>query len=122
MKLNRIRSTTIALALWLLISPTYAAQESALQQTHTDATAGAATVGESTMPPQYNETIRPDLAAKYQFKVDGDFTKASGLPTYEWMPTGAPPRAIVVGIHGLTLHGRRYRVLSRILAINGVGF
>jgi acylglycerol lipase len=76
---------------------------------------------ETTMPPQYKEVIKPELAAKYQFKYDGDFTKASGLPTYEWMPVGMPPKAIVIAIHGLTLHGRRYRVLGRVLATNGIG-
>lgn len=80
------------------------------------------TISESTMPPQYKEEIKPELAQKYKFTYDGDFTKSSGLPTYEWMPVGMAPRAIVLGIHGLTLHGRRYRVLARSLAVSGVGF
>ena len=29
---------------------------------------------------------------------------------------------IILGIHGLTLHGRRFRVLARTMAINGIGF
>lgn len=76
---------------------------------------------ESTMPPTFEEVIRPELKAKYTFTQNGDLTRASGLPTYEWMPVGVEPRAIVIGIHGLTLHGRRYRVLARTLAINSVG-
>jgi alpha-beta hydrolase superfamily lysophospholipase len=78
-------------------------------------------VSESTMPSQFVEIVKPELAAKYKFSADGEFTKASGLPTYEWMPVGAPPRAIVVAVHGLTLHGRRYRVLGRFIAVNGGG-
>jgi acylglycerol lipase len=78
-------------------------------------------VHESTMLPAFQELVKPEIAAKYEFKLDGDFTKASGLPTYEWMPTGSPPRAIIVAVHGLTLHGRRYRVLGRALAVNGFG-
>ena len=38
------------------------------------------------------------------------------------MPVGTPPKAMIIGIHGLTLHGRRFRVLARSLAVNGVGF
>jgi alpha-beta hydrolase superfamily lysophospholipase len=87
-----------------------------------DTNAQVAGLKETTMPSQYIEDIQPELAGKYKFTYDGDFTKASGLPTYEWMPTGGPPKAIIVGVHGLTLHGRRYRVLARSLAVNGVGF
>jgi alpha-beta hydrolase superfamily lysophospholipase len=99
----------IALALALLPSRCYAIQS------------GVDDIRESTMPPGFEEVIKPEVASKYEFKLDGDLTKASGLPTYQWMPAGAPPRAIIVAIHGLTLHGRRYRVLGRALAANGFG-
>lgn len=79
-------------------------------------------VSESTMPPQYKEVIKPELAQKYVYTQDGDYSKSLGIPTYEWMPANNCPRAIIIGVHGLTLHGRRYRVLARMLAANGVGF
>jgi len=85
------------------------------------APAGKAIAGESTMPPGFPEVIDPAIASKYVYTEYGDYTKALNIPTYEWMPAGAPPRAMVLAIHGLTLHGRRYRVLARTLAVNGIG-
>jgi len=38
------------------------------------------------------------------------------------MPTSGPPKVIVVGVHGLTLHARRYRVLARVMAAANIGF
>ncbi|PWU00775.1 MAG: hypothetical protein C5B53_03595 [Candidatus Melainabacteria bacterium] len=84
--------------------------------------AGIANAAESTMPDTFKEQINPVLAGKYTYTENGAYTKSIGIPTYEWMPTDAPPKAIVLGIHGLTLHGRRYRVLARALAVNGIGF
>jgi len=78
--------------------------------------------GETTMPSQYPDNVNPQLAQKYQYIEDGPYTNALGIPTYQWMPTGAKPKLIFLGIHGLTLHGRRFRVLARSLAINGAGF
>jgi alpha-beta hydrolase superfamily lysophospholipase len=83
---------------------------------------GMANAAESTMPPTFKEVINPSLANKYTYSENGDFTKKLNIPTYEWMPADAPLKAIVLGIHGLTLHGRRYRVLARALAVNGIGF
>ncbi len=87
-----------------------------------DAAIGAALAAESTMPPSYVENIKPELAAKYKYTEDGEFTKALNIPTYEWMPVDTPPKAVFIGIHGLTLHGRRFRVLARSLAVSGMGF
>src|SRR5437899_3309228 len=112
-------NTALACVVSLLVSPLCVAQQGALEALANPAP-GTNTISETTMPSQYKEVIRPDLAAKYRYSQDGDFSKASQLPTYEWMPVGVEPRAILVGIHGLTLHGRRYRVLARALAINGV--
>ncbi len=81
----------------------------------------AALACESTMPDGFKENVTPELAAKYKYTEDGVFTKQLNIPTYEWMPANKPPRAIVLTIHGLTLHGRRYRVLARMLAANNVG-
>lgn len=77
---------------------------------------------ESTMPKQYVEPINPEVGKRYVYTEDGEFAQACGLPTYQWMPADDHIRAVIVGIHGLTLHGRRYRVLARTMAINGVGF
>jgi alpha-beta hydrolase superfamily lysophospholipase len=84
--------------------------------------AGMANAAESTMPDTFKEVINPAVAGKYTYTENGAYTKALGIPTYEWMPTNPPLKAIVIGIHGLTLHGRRYRVLARALAVNGIGF
>ncbi|MBY0547627.1 MAG: lysophospholipase [Candidatus Obscuribacterales bacterium] len=81
-----------------------------------------AIAGESTMPPSYNETINPELAAKYKYTEDGVYSEKLHIPTYQWMPADGKPKAIVLAVHGLTLHGRRFRVLARSLAINGIGF
>jgi alpha-beta hydrolase superfamily lysophospholipase len=82
----------------------------------------AAVAGETTMPPPYIDQVKPEFAQKYTYVEDGDYSKALNIPTYEWMPVAMPPKAIVLAIHGLTLHGRRFRVLARSLAVNGLGF
>lgn len=81
-----------------------------------------ATAGESTMPAQYQDIVKPEVASKYSYTEDGAYTKSLDIPTYEWMPVGQPPKIMILGVHGLTLHGRRFRVLARTLAVNGVGF
>jgi alpha-beta hydrolase superfamily lysophospholipase len=77
---------------------------------------------ESTMPPQYIEAISPQYAQQYVYTENGDSSTASGLPTYHWMPADGKMKALIIGIHGLTLHGRRYRVLARTMAVNKIGF
>ncbi|MDZ4834739.1 MAG: alpha/beta fold hydrolase [Candidatus Melainabacteria bacterium] len=82
----------------------------------------AAIGGEVTIPSQLNEVIKPELALRYKYIEDGDYSKQLNIPTYEWLPTETKPKAIILGIHGLTLHGRRYRVLARTMAVSGIGF
>ncbi len=83
----------------------------------------AALAIESTMPAdKYPDVVKPELAAKYKYTEDGEFSEKIGIPTYEWMPIQGEPKAVIVGVHGLTLHGRRFRVLARALAINNIGF
>lgn len=77
---------------------------------------------ESTMPPSYVEKIVPELGRLYAYSEKGQFATGSVLPVYEWMPTTGHLKAIILGVHGLTLHGRRYRILARTLAVNGIGF
>lgn len=82
------------------------------------------TVGaEITAPGQQTaELIKPELAAKFVYTEDGELSDALKLPIYQWMPVGGKPDAIILGIHGLTLHGRRYRVLARTMAVHNLGF
>lgn len=78
---------------------------------------------ESTMPlDRYPDDVNPEAATKYVYTEDGEFSKKVGIPIYTWMPVDGPPKAVVIGIHGLTLHGRRFRVLARALAVNKIGF
>lgn len=81
-----------------------------------------ALAGECTMPAPWTDNVSPDLAAKYVYTEDGEYTQALKIPTYQWMPAAGEPKVIFLGIHGLTLHGRRFRVLARSLAVNGAGF
>jgi alpha-beta hydrolase superfamily lysophospholipase len=83
---------------------------------------GASLGAESTMPSKYVETIKPDLAKQYVYTEDGAYTKALNIPTYEWMPVGTEPNVMILGIHGLTLHGRRFRVIARTSALHNHGF
>lgn len=85
-------------------------------------TTGNAWAAEVTIPSQMNEVIKPELANKYIYTEDGEYTKALGIPTYKWMPANNKPDAIILGIHGLTLHGRRFRVIARAFAVQGYGF
>lgn len=77
---------------------------------------------ESTMPASYPELISSEAAKNYVYTEDGDFTAVSNLPCYQWMPANQQHQSIIIGIHGLTLHGRRFRVLARTMAINDIGF
>jgi acylglycerol lipase len=81
---------------------------------------GIASGAEFTIPTP--NPITPEAAARYKYVEDGDFTTALKLPTYEWLPVGSQPQVIVLGIHGLTLHGRRYGVIARTCALQGYGF
>lgn len=78
---------------------------------------------EITNPSQLPDKIKPDAAANFVYTEDGEFGKKLNLPTYEWMPaSGQELKGIIIGIHGLTLHGRRFRVLARTLAQYNIGF
>lgn len=81
-----------------------------------------AIAGECTMPAPWTDNVSPELAAKYVYTEDGEFSKTLKIPTYQWMPAAGTPDVIFLGIHGLTLHGRRFRVLARSVAVNGAGF
>lgn len=56
---------------------------------------------------------------KIVYVEDGEFSKALHIPTYEWLPKNEPPSGIVLAIHGLTLHGKRYEVICKAFAARG---
>jgi acylglycerol lipase len=72
--------------------------------------------------PTVKDTLNPEMAGKFNYIEDSDLGQALNMPVYEWLPVGREPRVVCLGIHGLTLHGRRYRVLARTLASEGVVF
>ena len=53
-----------------------------------------------------------DPNERFTFVQDGTLTEKVGIPTYEFLPKGfeTPPRRLVLFVHGLTLHGARYRI------------
>lgn len=57
---------------------------------------------------------------RFSYSVDGRFTDALEIPTYEWVPRqqGETPRALIVFVHGFTMHGRRFNRLAEVLAAN----
>lgn len=65
-------------------------------------------------------TDKKPIADRFEYTQDGPLTKLVHLPTYVWMPK-TPPVAMVLAVHGLTLHGRRYTTLGRTFAVNGIG-
>lgn len=78
---------------------------------------------ESTLPQaKYPDNVSASMAEKYRYVEDGDFSKSLDIPVYEWLPRSGPPKVVILAVHGLTLHGRRFRVLARTLAANGFGF
>jgi len=59
---------------------------------------------------------------KFAFDRAEDLRSKVGLPVYRWLPVGQPVRAVVLAIHGLTLHATCYEVLARGFAAAGFAF
>jgi acylglycerol lipase len=57
-----------------------------------------------------------NVTTRYTFVQDGELSKQVHLPTCEWYPTKSVPDAMVLAIHGLTLHGKRYEIIGRTFA------
>jgi acylglycerol lipase len=53
---------------------------------------------------------------RYTFVQDGEISKKVHLPTYEWYTKKNPPDGMVLAIHGLTLHGKRFEIIGRMFA------
>ena len=60
-----------------------------------------------------------DPAERITFVQDGPLSKQVHIPLYEWYPKAAEPVGMVLAIHGLTLHGKRYDVLGKAFAAEG---
>jgi len=50
---------------------------------------------------------------------DGSISKDLHLPSYEWYPADKPAVGLVLAVHGLTLHAKRYEVLGKAFAAAG---
>ncbi len=59
---------------------------------------------------------------QFKFERAVELQKEVGLPIYRWLPVGQKPRAVVLAIHGLTLHAQCYEVLARAFAAAGFLF
>ena len=49
-----------------------------------------------------------------------DLSQASTLPIHQWRDDSVSPKAVLIAIHGLTLHGTLFDSYARHLAANGV--
>jgi len=58
----------------------------------------------------------------FSFVEDGPFSKALNLPVYEWSPSDSSPEAMVLALHGLTLHGTSYTLIGSAFAAGGYYF
>src|SRR5262249_54310821 len=58
----------------------------------------------------------------YTFVQDGEPYQQTHMPVYEWIPKDVKPDGMVLAIHGLTLHGKRYEVLAKACACTGTYF
>ncbi|GEM_PF-3517704 len=58
----------------------------------------------------------------YAFVQDGEPYQKLRMPVCERIPKGVQPDGMVLAIHGLTLHGKRYELLGKACASTGVYF
>jgi alpha-beta hydrolase superfamily lysophospholipase len=56
------------------------------------------------------------LSSRYTFVSSGPLSRATHLPVAEWIPHKTVPDAMVLAVHGLTLHGESYSILARAFA------
>jgi acylglycerol lipase len=50
---------------------------------------------------------------------DGKLSDELHMPLYEWYPKKTKPTALLLAIHGLTLHGNRYNIIGKAFAAYG---
>ena len=82
----------------------------------------ALTIGCTNNSPAFSQQAQDNPADRFNYVVDGDFSKQAHIPTYEWIPKKTPPKAIIFACHGLTLHGKTFEVTGRIFAAHGFYF
>ncbi|MFN8555379.1 MAG: alpha/beta fold hydrolase [Candidatus Obscuribacterales bacterium] len=117
----------VAIGILLFCSPSLAAQESANDASVANTSVQNApeqTTSTQAAPAQNataQDTSRREGNALERIKCveDGPLSKQLHLPLYEWIPRNAEPDGMVLAIHGLTLHGKRYEVLGRAFAAEG---
>jgi alpha-beta hydrolase superfamily lysophospholipase len=56
---------------------------------------------------------------RIEFVQDGPLSQQLSMPLCEWYPKTTKPIGMVLAIHGLTLHGKRYDVLGKAFAAEG---
>lgn len=106
---GRSSFSLLSLAFWLCVWLWFGSG-GALAQTESGSVALAA---------EQNLDAAEDLE-RFSYIVDGRLTEALDIPTYEWVPRnqGDTPRAVIVFVHGFTMHGRRFNRLAEVLAAN----
>jgi len=62
------------------------------------------------------DTDPNDLIVSIQ---DGKLSDDLHMPLYEWYPKKTKPTALLLAIHGLTLHGNRYNIIGKAFAADG---
>jgi alpha-beta hydrolase superfamily lysophospholipase len=60
----------------------------------------------------------PAECKEYQSALVDNLSQELGFPIYSWAPDNAP-KAVVLAIHGATLHGRAYTTIGEHLSKNG---
>ena len=82
----------------------------------------ALTIGCTNYSPAFSQQSQDNPADRFNYVVDGDFSKQVHIPTYEWISKENPPKAIIFACHGLTLHGKTFEVTGRTFAAHGFYF
>ncbi len=59
------------------------------------------------------------LAREIETGITDNLSAELGFPVYTWSPLDTAPQAVVVAIHGATLHGRSYTTIAKQLSKKG---
>jgi len=82
----------------------------------------ASTLMPASIAAELPKASRVPPTERFTYVEDGDFSRELRVPTYEYIPVGVAPKAIILAIHGLTLHGQTFAVLGKAFAANGYYF
>jgi alpha-beta hydrolase superfamily lysophospholipase len=72
-----------------------------------------------TLTPQVSCSEENNASDRIVFIEDGELSKQLHMPICEWYPKNREPVGVLLAIHGLTLHGKRYDVLGKAFAAEG---